>query len=167
MLIALEATVSVMGHGGRRELPVAELFTGRGDRPNSLRSDEIVTHLGIPYPSKGTVCVYEKARIRNSLDYPIAGAAVSVRCSPDGTCLDAVAVLTALGSGPIVVGAEELDLAGDVPDPVRCLRASEMAARKVHPVDNMESTAAYRRKLAARLVYRGLTRALGASEEGV
>lgn len=159
-LIALDASVSITGDAGDREFPLAALFSGRGGKPNVLGAAEIVTHFSIPCRKEGTVCVYEKARIRNSLDYPMAGAAVSVRISPDGTCLVARAVLTALASGPIVVSSDELDIAGDVPDPVKCMRASELAAGKTHPVDNTESSAGHRRKLAAQLVYRGLIRAL-------
>ena len=166
VLMCMDAYVKLAGVEGERSIPLTELFTGNGVLPNRIKSKEILAEVRIPPPVAGTVCVYEKARIRASLDYPIAGAGILVVTDENGTCSHASIVITALGCGPMVPRDAVDVLVGAVPDKEHCLQAAEMAEKAVRPVDNTESTPEHRRKMARELVYRGLARAFALHEGG-
>lgn len=160
-LISMGASVILKSNEGKREISLAEFFTGSGKKANCLRSEEILTEIRVPTPEPGTLCVYEKARIRTSLDYPIAGAGILVQKDSDVICTHARIVLTALGPGPVIVATAEAELLGKIPNEKVCHRAAEAVKGEMHPVANIESTPVYRRDMARALVYRGLTRAFG------
>jgi len=166
VLMCMEASVKLSGMEEERSIPLTELFTGNGVLPNRIKSKEILAEVRIPPPAAGTVCVYEKARIRASLDYPIAGVGILVVTDENGTCSHASIVITALGCGPMVPRDAVDVLVGAVPDKEHCLQAAEMAEKAVRPVDNTESTPEHRRKMARELVYRGLARAFALHEGG-
>jgi len=74
-LLALNAAIRVAGKGGEREMPVHELFSGNGKGPLNLNEAEIVTEIVIPGASAKGVLTYVKFANRESIDFPIVGAA--------------------------------------------------------------------------------------------
>ena len=165
-LICMDASVKLAGKDGERFIPLVEFFTGNGILPNRINNKVFLAEVRIPAPDTGTVCVYEKARIRASLDYPIAGAGILVVTDENGTCSRASIVITAMGCGPIMPSDAVDELVGTVPDKEHCLQAARMVEKTVWPVDNTESTPEHRRKMAGELVYRGLARAFALHEGG-
>ena len=166
VLVCMDASVKLAGIEGERSVPLIDLFTGNGILPNRIKNKEILAEVRIPAPEAGTVCVYEKARIRASLDYPIAGAGILVNTAGNRICTHARIVLTALGCGPIIAEDASNELTGAVPDKELCQRVAKMAELAVRPVDNTESTPEYRREMARELVFRGLARAFALYEGG-
>jgi 4-hydroxybenzoyl-CoA reductase subunit beta len=88
-LLVHGAVLELIGPAGARRLPLAGFFTGRarhGDPPCSgdgryflaLHPGEIIAAVQIP-PAPGVVSGYDKLRVRRSIDYPVAGAAVALR----------------------------------------------------------------------------------------
>lgn len=102
-LIAAGAKVRIEAKkkGDSREVPVEDLFTGRGVQPLSLRSGEMATHFVIPI-LQNTGSGYAKFRLRSAIDYPLAGAAAFV-AAKKGTITSARLVLSAAGPGPVIV----------------------------------------------------------------
>ena len=166
VLISMKASVTLKCTSGERKIPISEFFTGNGKRPNILEPDELMTEVHIPIPRPRTAVVYEKERIRTSLDYPIAGVGAMIERETSGTCSNAVIVLTALGPGPVSVPGACNELVGKVPDRNICALACEKAEGAVRPLPNMESTPDHRRELTRSLVYRALLRAFDLKGEG-
>ena len=161
VLISMNASVILASVKGTREIPLSEFFTGNGIRPNVLGLMEILTEIRIPIPGSNTKCAVEKARIRSSVDYPIAAGAVSLAIDPDGVCTDCKIVLGALGSGPAGSSDAEKILIGSIPDEEILKRAANEAMKKTRPVGNTESTPEHRMELAGYIVLRCLQKALG------
>jgi 4-hydroxybenzoyl-CoA reductase subunit beta len=159
VLIALGAEVKIVSANGERVIPLAEFFTGRGEKPNVLKPDEILAEVRIIPSDSNTVVAYEKLRIREGMDFPLAGVAVVLKMK-GGTIDRAKVVLGAVGSSPItVVRATEL-LEGQKPTEDLLQSVVKEALANAQPVGNLAIDASYRRKMVGVLVKRALRRAL-------
>lgn len=80
-LISLDASVTVAGPEGEREMSVADLFripSGESERENTLMGNEIVTEINVPSASGWKTATYE-VRQRQLLDWPLVTASVAAR----------------------------------------------------------------------------------------
>jgi 4-hydroxybenzoyl-CoA reductase subunit beta len=75
-LLTLSAEVTFNGIGGKRRMSLAEIFSGDSRTPFRITPDEILTRILIPL--RKTKGAYEKIRVRDSIDYPLVNAAISV-----------------------------------------------------------------------------------------
>lgn len=80
ILIALGASVNVLGREGERVIPVADLLTGYFE--TQLANNELISELVIP-PQNGRRSVYLKCTTRARDDWPTLGVAVSVAAERD------------------------------------------------------------------------------------
>jgi 4-hydroxybenzoyl-CoA reductase subunit beta len=103
LLIAMGAEVKIASAKGERVISLVEFFTGRGEKPNILKPDEILVEVRIPPSGHGAAGAYEKLRVREGMDFPMAGVAVMVKRNRSGTIEQAKLVLGAVGSSPIEV----------------------------------------------------------------
>lgn len=103
-LIALGAKLKITGPVGDRIIPLEALYTVLG---NNLEPNEIITELQIPTPQPGTVQQFLKFRLRKTIDFAIASAAV--------------AITTEAG----VVSKARIVLGGVSPTPYRAIAAEE------------------------------------------
>jgi 4-hydroxybenzoyl-CoA reductase subunit beta len=116
-LLTLGAEVDLAGAGGRRTVPLADLYigdprndgSGEGDGKNylSLRPGEIVVSARTPY-TLGLRSAYDKIRIRRSIEYPVAGVAVALRREGDRLADLRVAVTGTNPRPVLLAGAGEL-----------------------------------------------------------
>jgi 4-hydroxybenzoyl-CoA reductase subunit beta len=119
-LLTLGAEVDIAGPQGRRTIPLEKLYIGfaRQDVPVtetqgdgkyylSLRPGEIVTAVRAKH-TPGLRSAYDKIRIRRSIEYPVAGAAVALR--RDGqTLADLRVAITGTNPRPVLLeGTREL-----------------------------------------------------------
>jgi 4-hydroxybenzoyl-CoA reductase subunit beta len=165
VLIALGAEVKIASAKGEKIVPLAEFFTGRGEKPNSLKSDEILVEVRIPPSGQGAAGVYEKLRVREGMDFPMAGVAVWVKRNRDGTIEQAKLVLGAVGSSPTEVPKASGLLAGHKPTDDLLQSVSREVMDTAQPVGNLAMNAGYRRKMVGVLVRRALRRALAMAPE--
>jgi carbon-monoxide dehydrogenase medium subunit len=161
-LVALGACAVVESKGdGRREIPLADFFTGPGE--TVLRRDELVTGVTFDRPSRGARGVYGKTGQRNAL--AIAIASVAVVHDPD-----AGTVNIALGSvAPTPIRATEAerlfadgwpDAAGSDPGRREFFREVAAAATAAaSPIDDIRASAWYRTVLVEVLTRRALEEA--------
>jgi xanthine dehydrogenase YagS FAD-binding subunit len=80
-LIALGATVDIAGPKGTRTVPLEKFFilpTENIFKENILEPNEIVTHISVPAPAAGTKSHYMKIRHKESMDWALSGAAVTL-----------------------------------------------------------------------------------------
>ncbi|NKB60551.1 MAG: 4-hydroxybenzoyl-CoA reductase subunit beta [Alphaproteobacteria bacterium] len=157
-LLIHEATISVAGPGGERQLPLAELYSGDGADYLALHPGEIVTSVAVPKPNLQSA--YRKARVRGSIDFPLAGVAVGLRMA-DGKIADLRAALTACDTKPFSVGGLDTFLGKSVDESI-AQDFGEIVQQQARPMRTTMSTPWYRRRVVARLARRLLLE-LGAS----
>ncbi len=161
VLMALGAEVRIASTKGEKTIPLGEFFTGRGEKPNALKPDEVLTEIRISGNHGGIYAAYEKLRPREGMDFPMAGVAVMVKKNHRGTIEKARVVLGAVGSSPIEVIEGAAFLEGGKPTDDLLHRVSQEAVRRAGPVGNLAMDAAYRRRMVGVLAERALRRALG------
>ncbi|MEA2596445.1 MAG: aerobic carbon-monoxide dehydrogenase medium subunit [Thermomicrobiales bacterium] len=144
-LIALGAEVEIAHRGGRRRLPVAELF--RGFLDTAIGPDELLVAIHIPPAGPRTGTAYLKHRVRG-VDYALVGVGFGLTLAEDGqTCAEARIGLAGVGDTPLRAMAAEAVLHGQ-PVTEATLRASgEAAAAECHPPSDTEGSEWYRREM--------------------
>lgn len=160
VLMAIGAEVKIASSKSDRTIPLGEFYTGRGEKANVLNPDELLTEIRIPNLAEGTAFVYEKLRVREGMEFPMAGAAVMVRTSRSGIIEKAKIVLGAVGPSPTEVPKAAALLEGNKPTDELIQRASGEAMDGATPVGNLAINAAYRKKMVGALVNRALRKAL-------
>src|SRR5438552_516997 len=155
-LLALGATVQLMGPRGSRAVPLAEFYVNDGLARMAKARDEIVTAVRVPASSSGWSGAYKKLRIRQSIDYPLAGVAVALRKEVDGKCLEARVALTAVNPAPKLVAAAHL-LKGKRYDPALADEVAHDAIRTGKPLRTSASTMEYRRHMVRVFVRRAIS----------
>src|SRR6185312_4055179 len=89
-LLCLEAELEIAGPTGFRRLPLADFYTNIGDAHLKIQKNEILTRVLLPERTAGYSGVYQKLRMRGSIDYPLAGvAAIMKKSSAHGVVEDA------------------------------------------------------------------------------
>ncbi|MFO1217053.1 MAG: 4-hydroxybenzoyl-CoA reductase subunit beta [Burkholderiaceae bacterium] len=149
-LMALDARAEIAGPGGARTLPLAALFVEDGLRRLTLGPGEWLTAIVVP-PMAGWRCDYTKARVRDAVDFPLAGAAVALR--RDGERLAGLRVaITGTNSAPLAVPTD-----GVVGRPWNA-EAADALAKSVRATSNVLATTVatvrYRRRMLQALVRR-------------
>ncbi len=167
MLAAYSAQAVVDGPGGRRQVPVLGLFSGKGEAPFTLAEDELLTAIKLFTPPSGTGAHYEKISYRSAMDFPLisAGAVVSVS---KGKIDRARIIIGAAAAAPVWAAEAEKMLAGTVAEPEVCAAAAESALVQCGGtiVDNAGATAEYRRDMVGVAVRRAVAAAFAAAERG-
>jgi xanthine dehydrogenase iron-sulfur cluster and FAD-binding subunit A len=163
-LVVLGAQAEIAGPNGLRSALVADLLVGPG--AIALELGELITSVLLPTPRSGVgggSAFLKLARVRADL----AKVSVAVRLIRDGDKI--VGTRIALGSvGPTVVRAKKASsMLSDKPfskDVV--LNAARMAGDEIKPIDDVRSTADYRKRAAVALVHDALMAAWDRSAEG-
>ncbi len=161
ILLALGAKVKIASANGERVIPLAEFFTGRGEKPNVLKPEEILVEIRIPSFGQGAAGAYEKLRVREGMDFPMAGVAVMLKKDRNGKIEQTKMVLGAVGSSPIEVPSARQLLEGKKLTDDLMESVSREAVDRAHPVANLAMNASYRRKMVGMLAKRALRHALG------
>ena len=105
-LIVLGAEADIVGPGGRRTIPLAALFCEDGAQRLTLAPGEWLAGVDVPPPGRWRAA-YEKARVRDAVDFPLAGVAVAL--ARDGERLAGLrVVITGTNSAPLVVPTDSL-----------------------------------------------------------
>jgi CO/xanthine dehydrogenase FAD-binding subunit len=150
-LIALDATAEMVGPAGERTLPLADFFLGPGQ--TVLQSGELLRAIRLP-PPRGRA-VYWRHTPRAAMDIAVAAAAVWLWFE-GVVCREARLVLGAVAPIPLRVQQAEAELTGRPLTPDSVERAAAAAAAGCSPIDDIRASAAYRRRIVAVLVRRGL-----------
>ena len=157
-LLALDATAIVQGPGGRREIPIADFFTGLFS--TALQPDEILVEVRIPAPTARSGGAYLKLE-RKVGDFATAAVAAQVTLAEDGT-LERVGIgLTNVGPTAIRARRAEAHLLGKHPLDAVLAEAGRIAAGEASPVADRRGSEAYKRDLVRVLTGRALKRAVG------
>jgi aerobic carbon-monoxide dehydrogenase medium subunit len=153
VLIAMGASVRVVGPGSERDIAVEDLFTSY--MTTVLRNDELIASLHVP-PQTGRRAAYAKVTARSADDWPALGVAVSV--GGQGT---RIAVGAATETAMRLKQTEAL-LAGKQLDDRLMREAGKCAAAEAPVVGDLHGSASYKRVLVEVHLRRALQKALAA-----
>ncbi len=148
------ATVELTSTRGSRRVPLVELF--RGYKELDMAPDELLTKITVPRPGPGTIQRFRKVGTRKA--QAITKVSAALLLERDGAQVTDAAI--SLGAvAPHVVRLPEVEamLEGRALTPELIQRVADEVQRRVKPIDDLRSTAEYRRKVAARIVARLLT----------
>jgi len=167
-LLTLRAEIDIAGPNGRRSIPLNQLYIGfarqdlavtetQGDGKLflSLRQGEIVTAVRAKNTA-GLRSAYDKIRIRRSIEYPVAGAAVALTREGD-KLTDLRVAVTGTNPRPVLLeGAAEL-CGGGLDE--RVFKGLDALVRdQIMPMKTTFTPGHYRRRVAGVLARRLLTR---------
>ena len=158
VLIALNATIKVVGPGGERTIPAEEF--GKGYFETALLQDEILTEIQLQNPKPRTGTIYEKFTMIEG-DYAMASVRVSITTDATGkNCDDIRIVLGAVAPSPIRAKGSEKVLTGKAITEDLLEEAGKAASEEAKPVSDMHASDEYKRQLIKVLVKRIVPKAL-------
>jgi 4-hydroxybenzoyl-CoA reductase subunit beta len=158
-LLTLDAELEIVGPAGPRRVPLVEFYTNDGMDRIALARDELLTAVHVPARMTGRRGNYHKLRIRNSIDYPLAGVAVSMRVDGRGICRDARLALTGVNPAPRLVKDAGEWLVGQKHSAELVERVAQQAIRTAKPLTTSASTPVYRRDIVRVFTRRALEEA--------
>jgi 4-hydroxybenzoyl-CoA reductase subunit beta len=156
-LLTLEAELGIASPRGTRWLPLGEFYRNDGMDRMRLKKDELVVGVRVPARAAGLRGSYSKLRIRNSIDYPLAGVAVAMKVE-DGVCRSVRMGLTGVNPAPMLVGDVSKLIEGKPYSRELVEEAAQAAIRTGKPLKTSVSTPEYRRDILRVYARRSLTR---------
>jgi xanthine dehydrogenase YagS FAD-binding subunit len=161
MLVALGASVSVVGAEGTRMIPLDKFFTlpseGSIRRENVLKNDDIITQIHVPASSFSAHSTYLKFKERESLDFALAAVAAAVQLGTNKTVTQARIVLGGVAPIPWRVPEAEKFLTGKTLSSEVLKETAKLALAGAQPLEKN----AYKIPLTQTLVRRALAKAGG------
>lgn len=128
-LVAMNASVEIVGPQGQRSLPVVDLYRLPGTTPHiefTLEPAEMIVGVSVPRTRAGLRSTYHKIRDRESFAFALASAAVALEMT--GNRVDAAHIaLGGVATRPWRATAAESVLAGRELSPELALRAGRAA----------------------------------------
>jgi 4-hydroxybenzoyl-CoA reductase subunit beta len=146
-LLTLDAEVEITGPHGSRRLPLSDFYKNDGMDRIALERDELLTAVHVPARMTGRRGIYHKLRVRESIDYPLAGVAVTMEIDSGGICRDARVALTAVNPAPMLVRKASELLAGQKWSQELGERIAHAAIQTGKPLTTSASTPVYRRDM--------------------
>ncbi len=138
-LIVLGAHVEIAGPDGKRRLPLEQFFLGPGK--TALHSGELITDIILPRPQAGSAFLKIS---RVAADIAKASAAVLIVRAGDRIA-DCRMAFGSVAPTPVRARQAEQMLIGQVWRKDLIERAAGCAAEEITPIDDVRSTAEYRR----------------------
>jgi CO/xanthine dehydrogenase FAD-binding subunit len=148
-LLVYDAELELVSARGSRWLPYHGFWTGY--KQTALRQDELIRRIRLPMPTREWKHYYRKVGTRRA-------QAVSKVCFAAAARIDAGRIMDvriALGSvAPTVLRTIETEkiLQGEHLSPALLRAAQETLAREIVPIDDIRSTASYRRRITQNLL---------------
>ena len=155
-LLGYAAQVKIASLQGERTVPLEEFFVGPGK--TALQDNELLAEVLLPAPLPRTGGSFVR-RTRTAMDIAVVCGA-AVLSLANGTCQEVRIALGAVAPTPIRAPRAERALRGQVLSERLIEEASRIAAEEARPIDDVRSTAEYRREMVHVLTRRGLTQAL-------
>ncbi len=157
VLLALDAVLVLGGVSGEREVPASAFWPAY--RRTAARADELLVRVRIPL---GTGHEQRFRKVGTRRAQAISKVVVAAAWRGDGTWDDVRIAIGSVAATPVRVAAAEAALEGAPRTQASVDAATEALAASIHPIDDVRSTASYRREAARRVVHRLLSEAVTA-----
>jgi carbon-monoxide dehydrogenase medium subunit len=155
-LLGYGAQVKIASAEGERLVPLEQFFVGPGQ--TVLQDHELVAEILLPAPRPQTGAAFFR-RTRTAMDIAVVCGAAVLTLS-DGACQQVRIALGAVAPTPMRASRAEAVLQGQPITDRLIDEASRVAAEEARPIDDVRSSAAYRREMVRVLTQRGLRQAL-------
>ena len=152
VMAALDGVVLARSLRGTRRLPAADFY--KGVMATALEEDELVTAAELPLLPEGILTGFVEFSRRKG-DFAIAMALVTYRLE-NGSIAEPHVAIGGAETHPRRLPEAEVLLNGKVPHESVFFAAGEAAALAIDPMEDINNTAAYRRKLVQTLLQRAL-----------
>ncbi len=153
VLLALEAQLTLVGPDGDREVAYSAFHTGY--RQTALARNEVIGWIRIPKPPADSVQRYRKVGTREAQAISKIVVALSARRS--GNALSEVRLAAgSVAATPVRLPLAEQACSQGTLTAALCDQVGQVAANEVTPIDDVRSTADYRRHALERVVRRML-----------
>ncbi len=156
MLIALDASIDLVGPRGLRTLLARDFYTADGIANTVREPGEIVTAVRVPVHA-GRASAYEKLRRRGAIDFPLLSVAVRLDVAQDRVSALEV-VVSALAARPRVVKSAQALAAGKRLSELSAATIAAAAQKECNPLPNVDADTAWRKKMVGVLASRALLR---------
>ena len=153
VLLALDAEIVAVSKTGERRIPYTEFHTGY--RQIDLESGELIARIRVPIPAAGTQQYFWKVGTREALAISKVVVAL-VGQVENRKIVDYRLAAGSVAAMPIRLSKVEHAVQGQPAEPSTADLAGKTVAESVEPIDDVRSTAAYR-KFALQRVVRRLT----------
>ncbi len=150
VLLAVDAIFECVSTEGIREVPAREFWTGY--RQTALREDELLLRLRFAV-DRSRHTRFRKVGTRAAQAISKVVLALSYR-DDDGTWRDVRVALGSVAPTTIRAAAAEAVLEGSRPSQAVAEEASRALAQEIQPIDDVRSTAGYRRSVSGRVLHR-------------
>jgi len=161
MLLALGASVSVMGADAKRAIALDKFFTLPADgnlrRENVLKNEDIITDVVVPASKFAAHSTYLKFKERDSMDFAMSAVAAAVTLDANKTVSEARIVLGGVAPVPWRVPKAEAALVGKTISTDLLMNVAKVALEGAEPL----ARNAYKVPLTQTLVRRALARVGG------
>ncbi len=157
ILLATDAVLVAGSVRGEREIAAADFWTGY--RRTALAPDELLLRVRIPLRPGRTVR-FRKVGTRHAMSIAKASIAVAWRTDAGGAWHDVRVALGSVAERAIRAPRAEAVLEGTPPSPEVAERAAAVVTGEVSPIDDVRSTADYRRTVTGRVLRRIVLEAL-------
>lgn len=151
-LLALGATLKLVGPKGERSVPADKFFTAPFQ--TVLGDDELLAEIAIPAMAPGSAGVYLKLTMRAAMDHALVGVA-AVLTLDDGTCKDIKIALGACNPVPLRAIKAEEALRGKALNEKVIEQAAQLASGEAQPRTDPE----YKKEMIQVLTRRAVTQA--------
>ena len=161
-MIAANATVTLQGPNGRREMPVEHVPAGPG-RTN-LKPGDILISFTLPPRPPGSSDAYLRMIPRTEMDIAVVGLGVSLTLK-GGVCTAARVGLGAVAPTVLLVEPAAKALIGSRLDAAALEKAASACSAACRPIDDKRGTIVYRTKVAGVLLKRTVAIAAKRAQE--
>jgi CO/xanthine dehydrogenase FAD-binding subunit len=151
VLLAMDAEIVVGSLRGERSIPAHAFWTGY--RKTALAPDELVLRVLLPTDPERRVR-FRKVGTRRAQAISKVVMALSWRDGSSAGWQDVRLALGSVADRPIRAKETEAMLEGRLPTQATADRVAASVAAEIHPIDDVRSTAAYRRAVTARVLHR-------------
>lgn len=150
------AEAELVGSDGPRHVPLSAIWRDDGMRHLALKPGELLVALRLPKADAAVPSAYEKARIRGSIDFPLAGCAVWLK-QADGKVAELRIALTGVNPYPhVVTGLDKY--AGMALDETALDTIRETVRTQAKPMRTTHVKPWYRRRVVGALARRMVAR---------
>ncbi|MCZ6627467.1 MAG: FAD binding domain-containing protein [SAR324 cluster bacterium] len=162
VLLALGAELEIASASGTRRMPLTEFYgaDGRwsiGTEPGGLAPGELLLRVHLPNADSDWAGAYEKIRVRDSIDYPLAGVCLMLARTGGREITGLRLTLTALNPAPLLVPNLD-DLAGRAFSLEVVDELTRRAGRIAKPLRTAVADPAWRRAMVGALIEKAAAR---------
>jgi CO/xanthine dehydrogenase FAD-binding subunit len=151
ILLATDAELIVGSQRGERTVPAREFWPAY--RRTALAADELILRIRIPLPN-GRRVRFRKVGTRRAQAISKVVMALAWQPADDGTWRDVRLALGSVAATPVRAPGAERALEGATPTADVADRAAAGLSAELQPIDDVRSTADYRRAVASRVLHR-------------